>query len=154
MNCTLDFDFLRSQIIGADAPVTTPFGERLMVYADYTASGRCLDLVEKYLQNLQRIYANTHTEDDISGRSMTHLLEQAENSIKISVNAGPDGRIVSVGSGATGAIDKLQQIIGVALPPATRRRWPRPWSECLTIFPITMPLKTRRPRFEVSMGRF
>ena len=92
-----------------------------MVYADYTASGRCLDLVEKYLQNLQRIYANTHTEDDISGRSMTHLLEQAEHSIKKSVNAGPDGRIICVGTGATGAIDKLQQIIGVALPPATRR---------------------------------
>lgn len=121
MNCTLDFDFLRSQVIGADAPITTPFGERLMVYADYTASGRCLGLIEKYLQNLQRIYANTHTEDDISGRSMTHLLEQAESSIKQSVNAGPDGRIISVGSGATGAIDKLQQLIGVALPPATRR---------------------------------
>jgi selenocysteine lyase/cysteine desulfurase len=119
--CTLDFDFLRSQVIGADAPVDTPFGERLMVYADYTASGRCLDLVEKYLQNLQRNYANTHTEDDISGRSMTHLLEQAEQAIKQSVNAGPDGRIISAGTGATGAIDKLQQIIGVALPPATRR---------------------------------
>jgi selenocysteine lyase/cysteine desulfurase len=119
--CTLDFDFLRSQVIGADAPVTTPFGERLMVYADYTASGRCLDLVEKYLQNLQRNYANTHTEDDISGRSMTHLLEQAEQAIKQSVNAGPDGRIISAGTGATGAIDKLQQIIGVTLPPATRR---------------------------------
>src|SRR5210317_296709 len=119
--CKLDFDFLRSQVIGADAPVTTPFGERLMVYADYTASGRCLNLVEKYLQNLQRIYANTHTEDDISGRSMTHLLEQAEQAIKQSVNAGPDGRIICVGTGATGAIDKLQQIIGVALPPATRR---------------------------------
>ncbi len=120
MKRPLDFEFLRSQVIGADAPVTTPFGERLMVYADYTASGRCLGLVEKYIQNIQRNYANTHTEDDISGRSMTHLLEQAEQSIKASVNAGPDGCIVSVGSGATGAIDKLQQIIGVALPPATR----------------------------------
>ena len=118
--CKLDFEYLRSQVIGADAPVTTPFGERLMVYADYTASGRCLDLIEKYLQNVQRNYANTHTEDDISGRSMTHLLEQAELSIKQSVNAGPQGRIVSIGTGATGAIDKLQQIIGVALPPATR----------------------------------
>jgi len=120
MKCPLDFAFLRSQVIGADAPMTTPFGERLMVYADYTASGRCLDLIEKYIQNIQRNYANTHTEDDISGRSMTHLLEQAERSIKDSVNAGPDGCIVSIGSGATGAIDKLQQIVGVALPPATR----------------------------------
>jgi selenocysteine lyase/cysteine desulfurase len=119
--CKLNFDFLRAQVVGADAAVTTPFGERLMVYADYTASGRCLSLVEKYLQNLQRIYANTHTEDDISGRSMTQLLEQAEHAIKASVNAGPSGRIICVGTGATGAIDKLQQIIGVALPPATRQ---------------------------------
>jgi len=120
--CRLDFAALRSQIVGADATVTTPFGDRLMVYADYTASGRCLGLVERYIQNLQRIYANTHTEDDISGRSMTHLLEQAEGAIKRSVNAGPEGCIVCVGSGATGAIDKLQQIIGVALPPATRQK--------------------------------
>jgi selenocysteine lyase/cysteine desulfurase len=119
--CKLDFDFLRSEVVGADAAVTTPFGERLMVYADYTASGRCLGLVEKYIQNLQRIYANTHTEDDISGRSMTQLLEQAEHAIKDSVNAGPCGRIICVGTGATGAIDKLQQIVGVALPPATRQ---------------------------------
>ena len=119
--CTLDFDFLRNEVVGADAAVTTPFGERLMVYADYTASGRCLGLVEKYIQNLQRIYANTHTEDDISGRSMTRLLEEAEHSIKQSVNAGPGGRIICVGTGATGAIDKLQQLVGVALPPATRQ---------------------------------
>jgi len=121
-NCKLDFATLRNQVIGADATVATPFGDRLMVYADYTASGRCLGLVERYIQNLQRVYANTHTEDDISGRSMTHLLEQAEGAIKQSVNAGPDGCIVCVGSGATGAIDKLQQIIGVALPPATRQK--------------------------------
>ena len=118
----LDFEFLRNQVVGADATITTPFGDRLMVYADYTASGRCLGLVERYLQNLQRIYANTHTEDDISGRSMTQLLDQAEQAIKDSVNAGPDGRIICVGSGATGAIDKLQQIVGVALPPATRQK--------------------------------
>jgi selenocysteine lyase/cysteine desulfurase len=118
--CKLDFESLRKEIVGADAPVATPFGERLMVYADYTASGRCLGFVEKYVQNLQRIYANTHTEDDISGRSMTQLVEQAERAIKRSVNAGPDGRIICVGTGATGAIDKLQQIVGVALPPATR----------------------------------
>jgi selenocysteine lyase/cysteine desulfurase len=130
-NCSLDFDFLRSQIVGADASVTTPFGERLMVYADYTASGRCLAMIEKYIQNLQRIYANTHTEDDISGRSMTRLLEAAEHAIKLSVNAGPDGRIICVGTGATGAIDKLQQIIGVALPPATRQNLTRMMEEAL-----------------------
>ena len=119
-NTPLEFDFLRRELIGADAPIQTPFGERLMMYADYTASGRCLCFVENYLRQLQRIYANSHTEDDISGRSMTQLLREAEDSIKRSVNAGESGRIICVGSGATGAIDKLQQLIGVALPPATR----------------------------------
>jgi selenocysteine lyase/cysteine desulfurase len=117
----LDPAFLREQIVGVDSTFETPFGERLMVYCDYTASGRCLRFVESYLQSLQRIYANTHTEDDITGRSMSQLLHEAEESIKESVNAGPQGRIIACGTGATGAIDKLQQIIGVTLAPATRR---------------------------------
>jgi selenocysteine lyase/cysteine desulfurase len=120
-NAPLEFDFLRRELIGADAPIQTPFGERLMMYADYTASGRCLCFVENYLRQLQRIYANSHTEDDISGRSMTQLLKEAEESIKRSVNAAESGRIICVGSGATGAIDKLQQLIGVSLPPVTRQ---------------------------------
>ncbi len=117
----LDPGWLRQQIVGVDSTFETPFGERLMVYCDYTASGRCLRFVESYLQSLQRVYANTHTEDDITGRSMSQLLHEAEEAIKDSVNAGPNGRIVACGTGATGAIDKLQQIIGVALAPATRQ---------------------------------
>jgi selenocysteine lyase/cysteine desulfurase len=117
----LDPAWLRQQIVGVDSTFETPFGERLMVYCDYTASGRCLRFVESYLQSLQRVYANTHTEDDITGRSMSQLLHEAEEAIKASVNAGADGRIVACGTGATGAIDKLQQIIGVALAPATRQ---------------------------------
>jgi len=117
----LDPAYLRQQIVGVDSTFETPFGERLMVYCDYTASGRCLRFVESYLQSLQRVYANTHTEDDITGRSMSQLLHEAEEAIKDSVNAGPRGRIIACGTGATGAIDKLQQIIGVALAPATRK---------------------------------
>ena len=117
----LDPAWLRQQIVGIDSTFETPFGERLMVYCDYTASGRCLRFVESYLQSLQRVYANTHTEDDITGRSMSQLLHEAEEAIKKSVNAGPSGRIIACGTGATGAIDKLQQIVGVALAPATRK---------------------------------
>ncbi len=117
----LDPSYLRQQIVGVDSTFETPFGERLMVYCDYTASGRCLRFVEAYLQSLQRVYANTHTEDDITGRSMSQLLHEAEVAIKESVNAGPQGRIIACGTGATGAIDKLQQIVGVTLAPATRK---------------------------------
>ena len=117
----IEFPFLRSEIVGIDAAIRTPFGDRLMVYADYTASGRSLRFVEAYLQRLQRHYANSHTEDDISGRSMTRLLQQAEAAIKRAVRAGPGGRIVSVGFGSTAAIDRFQRIVGVTLPPATRQ---------------------------------
>ena len=117
----LDFDWLRSQVVGIDTPIDTPFGRRLLVYCDYTASGRCLLFMERYLLALQRMYANTHTEDDITGRSMTQLLHEAEASIKRAVNAGPTGRIVACGTGATGAIHKLQEIVGIAIPPATRQ---------------------------------
>ncbi len=122
--------YLRQQIVGVDSTFETPFGERLMVYCDYTASGRCLRFVESYLQSLQRVYANTHTEDDITGRSMSQLLHEAEEAIKRSVNAGPNGRIVACGTGATGAIDKLQQIIGVTLAPATRRNLEEIFDQC------------------------
>ena len=69
-----------------------------MVYCDYTASGRCLIFVERYLQTLQRSYANTHTEDDVTGRSMSRLLHEAEAMVKRAVNAGPGGRIVACGT--------------------------------------------------------
>jgi len=114
-------EYLRQNIIGVDAPFCTPFGQRLMLYGDYTASGRTLNFIEKYLMRLQRHYANTHTEDDMTGRSMTHLLHSAEETIKNCVNAGEDYRIINVGTGATGAINKIQQILGVYLPPATRK---------------------------------
>ncbi|MEO7386282.1 MAG: aminotransferase class V-fold PLP-dependent enzyme [Gammaproteobacteria bacterium] len=115
------FEFLRSQVVGIDSFFATPFGQRMLLYCDYTASGRCLTFVERYVQCLQRNYANTHTEDDLTGRSMSQLLHSAEHTIKRAVNAGPNGRIIACGTGATGAIDKLQQILGVALPPPTRR---------------------------------
>ncbi len=116
-----DFGWLRSQVVGIDAPIDTAFGKRLLVYCDYTASGRCLLFIERYLLGLQRLYANTHTEDDITGRSMTQLLHEAEAAIKRAVNSGPSGRLVACGTGATAAIHKLQEIVGVAIPPATRQ---------------------------------
>ncbi len=115
-----DLDFLRGQIIGVDALIKTPFGDRLMLYADYTASGRALHFIEHYLVQLQQLYANSHTEDDTSGRVTTELLHRAEEQIKRAVNAGPDGRIIACGTGATGAIDRMQQLVGVKQPPAAR----------------------------------
>lgn len=115
-------EWLRHEIIGRNDLFTTPVGKRPLVYADYTASGRGLYFIENYLQNLLRYYANSHTDDDFTGKTMTDLLHEAEERIKNIVNAGETGKIIFTGTGATGAITRLQQILGVFWTPATKNR--------------------------------
>lgn len=119
---TYDMDYIRSQIIGNDLVFDTPFGERNILYADYTASGRGVKFIEEKLQNILSSYANTHTEDDYTGKYLTRLFHDALKTIKKLVNAGEKGKVISVGSGSTGALKKLQEIIGIYIPPVTRER--------------------------------
>ena len=114
-------DALRDATVGIDTTIRTPFGERPLVYADFTASGRQLHFIEDYLRGLAELYANAHTEDSTTGRTATHLLHDAEAAIKRCVGAGPTGKVVCCGNGSTGAIHKLQEILGIACPPATLR---------------------------------
>ena len=113
---------IRNHIIGGNILFDTPYGKRHLLYTDYTASGRGLALIESKLINILKSYANTHTEDDYSGKYTTELMHSAEAKIKALVNAGPKGKIIPVGSGTTGALKKLQEIIGVYIPPAARER--------------------------------
>ena len=109
---------VKDSIIGKDTKIPTPFGNRLLTYADYTASGRCLTFIENYLQKCMETYGNTHTEDDATGAISTEKLHLAEKIIKRSVNAGANYAIIETGSGATGAIHHLQQLLGVYVAPA------------------------------------
>ncbi len=119
MRKPLDFEYLRRQTVGMDETIATPFGKRLMVYGDYTASGRCLGFIEDIMRHHQAIYANTHTEDDETGRRTSLLLQEAEQIIKKSVNAQSHNCIITCGAGATACIYRLQQILGIALPTTT-----------------------------------
>lgn len=95
-----------------------------MVYTDYIASGRNIRFIERYLMKIQESYANTHTEDDETGRSTTEMLHRAEQIIKREVNGNEETCIIAVGTGATGAIQKLHEIIGISISPATKE-WVR-----------------------------
>jgi len=120
MKPVLTLEEVRNAIIGQNFVFQTPYGKRLLTYADYTASGRSLKFIEQFLIKIQREYANTHTEDDVTGRHMTKILHQAETIIKKAFNAEKNCRIIATGTGATGAISKFQEIIGIRLPPATK----------------------------------
>ncbi|MCK4978910.1 MAG: aminotransferase class V-fold PLP-dependent enzyme, partial [Candidatus Delongbacteria bacterium] len=115
-------DYIRKEIIGNYSIIETPYGERNLFYADYTASGRNLKFIEEKLINIEKSYANTHTTDDYTGKYLTDLLHQSEAKIKKFANAGKEYKIISTGSGSTGALKKLQEILGVYIPPATQDR--------------------------------
>jgi len=128
-----NLNWLRKSIIGRNMPFETPFGTRPLVYADYTASGRAVDFIENYLQYILKFYANTHTEDDFTGKTMTRLLNEAEAHIKDLVNAGEKGKIIFTGNGTTGGITRLQQILGVYWSPTTQERVNKFLDSCIEV---------------------
>lgn len=143
-----DMERLRREIIGSHFRFDTPFGTRLMVYADYTASGRCVQFIEDYLIEILESYANTHTEDDVTGRSTTRLLHRAEAIIKEAVGGNERTCLIATGTGATGALQKLQEILGVYIPPATRAfLFGRPEHPGLqaVVRPLPGEIEARRP---------
>lgn len=118
------FEYIRNQIIGADEAIDTPYGLARVTYADYTASGRCLRVFEDYIrEEVMPFYANTHTEASGTGRQTTTYREDARRIVAESIGANDADAIIFIGSGATGAIDKLVGILGLRIPPDLDARW-------------------------------
>lgn len=115
---------IRESIIGDDRSITTPFGQRRVIYADYTASGRSLTFIEDFMrQQVMPLYANTHTEASATGEQTTHFRENARQIIKASTGGGPDDIVIFCGSGATAAVNKLIDILNIRIPADLDQRY-------------------------------
>ena len=113
---------LAAQTLGHDVTIVTPYGPKHMIYADYTASGRTLRFMEDALLSLSETYANTHTEDNETGRRTTQLYHEARHDIRRLLGGTEDYVVILAGTGATGAIHRLTQLLGVHEAPAARLR--------------------------------
>ncbi len=111
------FSKFREQIIGIDQYVSSPYGSKKLIYADWIASGRCYAPIEQKLQNeIMPLVANTHTETSYTGAVMTHAYHVAKGIIKKHVNAQNDDVMIATGTGMTGTVHKFQRILGFKFP--------------------------------------
>ncbi|OIJ15551.1 selenocysteine lyase [Anaerobacillus arseniciselenatis] len=112
------FNKFRKNIVGLNERYHSPYGKKKLLYADWVASGRLYKPIEeKLLKTVGPFVANTHTEANITGSTMTSAYLHSKQIIKDHVNADADTDIIITdGSGMTGVVNKLQRILGLRLP--------------------------------------
>lgn len=107
----------RANIIGHELSFLSPVGEKEILYADWTASGRGYQPIESFLQqHVIPFFANSHTGTTTTGNRMTKAYEEAKSIIKEHVGANDDDVLVFCGSGMTAAVNKLQRLLGLRMP--------------------------------------
>lgn len=107
---------IRKNIIGINHSFVSPFGNKRILYADWTASGRMYGPIEEYM--MEEVYpyvANTHTRTTYTGTRMTDLYQKSLQKIKQHVHAGQDDVIITSGSGMTAVMNKFQRMLGLKL---------------------------------------
>lgn len=113
----LYFNKFRKNIIGVDQVFSFPYGDKKIIYTDWTASGRLYrPIEEKLINHFGPFVANTHTETTISGTAMTLSYHKARHIIKHHVNANENDILITDGTGMTGVVNKLQRILGLRIP--------------------------------------
>ncbi|GAB3898155.1 hypothetical protein GCM10029964_082150 [Kibdelosporangium lantanae] len=112
---------VRRSIIGEGQLVVGPYGSRRVTYADYTASGRAVGFVEDFVRDqVLPWYGNTHNDSTATAARTNALREDARRVIREAVGGDEDTVVIFSGSGATGAISKLVDILGLRVPAALR----------------------------------
>ena len=140
---TMLLNKIQQSVIGDRVAINTAFGVKPLVYADYTASGRSLGLIEDIIRHkVLPYYANTHTETSFSGAVTSELRRQSKDQVRRFLGV-PDGySVIFCGYGATAATNKAIDLLGlrgaqqtaerpvVFIGPYEHHSNELPWREC------------------------
>lgn len=98
-------------------------GEFKKRYFDYTASGLACELVEDRVLAVLKTYANTHSKEaSLAAKTSAHYMMAREN-IKKHLEISDEFVVLPCGTGATAAIKKFQEIVGIYASPAFKKRF-------------------------------
>ncbi|MCW8954841.1 MAG: aminotransferase class V-fold PLP-dependent enzyme [Sulfurimonas sp.] len=92
-------------------------------YFDYTASGLAYDVIEQRLVEVLQTYANTHSKEASMAATTSEYYKQARKNLYESLELSEDFIIIPGGCGATAAIKRFQELVGIYIPPATIKRY-------------------------------
>jgi len=91
-----------------------------LYYFDYTASGLAYKPIEDEILKFLKTYANTHSDSSSSAVITQKRYENARAELKELLGLDESFYLVATGQGATAAIKKFQEIVGIYISPATR----------------------------------
>ena len=97
--------------------------DKNILYFDYTASGQGYKPIEKQMGEILKTYANTHSEVSSSAVQTSAYYAKARSDLKIALEIDESFYLFPCGTGATGAIKKFQELMGIYIPPRTLKRY-------------------------------
>ncbi len=97
-------------------------GSHRKLYFDYTATGLGFRQVENRIHDVLTTYANTHSKEASMASKTNDYYTQAYNNLHQCLELDEEFVILPSGCGATAAIKKFQELLGLYIPPATAKR--------------------------------
>lgn len=91
-------------------------------YFDFTASGLAYKSIEKKINKILKTYGNTHSEVSSTAVMTAKFCENSRKNIRKCLQISDNFYLFPCGTGASGAIKKFQEIIGIYMPPMTKQR--------------------------------
>ena len=147
------FQPFRSHVIGLNQEFDSPYGKKKIIYADWTASGRLYQPIEKKISaDFGPFMANTHTESNITSLMMTRLYKQSKQIIKEHVKADKHDVVILDGFGMTSVVNKLQRILGLRVPEIWRNHLQFPERERPVIFITHMEHHSNQTSWLETLG--
>ena len=105
---------LFTSTIGNYVTFNSPFGKKSVIYSDFTASGRGLYEIEKFISSqILPFYANVHSLCGYLTEQSSAFRNEAKSIVRRYCNADENNSIIFTGQGTTGAIHKLIKLLNL-----------------------------------------